>query len=717
MIRKQNDTILAGDDGVSAPRGSASHRLHGLIAPRSVAIVGGSERNHYSVLAMRAIRGVGFDGRLHMINRRGADAFGLPGITSCAAIGEPVDAALLAVPVDGLLDAAEEAIAAGIRNLVIVTSGFAELGGEGTAREAALLDLCNRTGARVLGPNSLGFRNTIDRVALGSIPFMPQPLPGSIAIISASGSVTSAVNLYGIQQGVGFTHLIATGNEMNVTSADLIDYLVDVPEVRAIALFLESVRAAPAFARAAAKAHAARKPVVVLKVGAAEATAAVAAAHTGALVGDDHVFDAACDRLAIVRVSSIEDLVMTSATLAAAGPIDPPGVAFVSMSGGSCEIASDLAEAEGVRMPPFSEATRVAMAQVVSDLGTTHNPLDLTGAVLRDEPMWLKVSDLIGDDPAFGLMMVNWDVPNVAEPPLPGTLSTIGDMINTARVPALVVTNFARPINEYGRAWLDRHNIPFTLPGLGDGMKAVGRLSWWSERILRPMSVPQVEWPASTAARPSNERQSLAHLSASGVPVVPQFVATSAGEAARIARDFGAPVALKILSPDIAHKSELGGVILGAKGDEAVTDGYRAIINSATRHVPEAVIEGVLVAPMRQGGIELLVGIARDPVWGLVLAVGIGGIWVEVLKDSALCLLPTDRDEVKRAFRSLRAAKLLDGYRGAPAVDLDRLADVVISISEAALALGPDLAALEVNPLFARGDHVEALDALAVWNR
>lgn len=695
--------------------GPERHRLHGLIAPRSVAFVGASDRNHYSFLAMRAIRGVGFDGALHMVNRRGIDVFGLPSVTSCAAIGQPVDAAYLALPVDGLLDAAEEAIAAGIRNLVIVTSGFAELGAQGAAREAALLDLCNRTGTRVLGPNSLGHRNMVDKVALGSIPFTPQSLPGSVAVISASGSVTSAVNLYGIQQGVGFTHLIATGNEMNVSAADLIDYLVDVPQVRAIALFLEGVRDAAAFSRAAAKAHAARKPIVALKVGAAEATAMVAAAHTGALVGDDRVFDAACDRLAIVRVSSIEDLVVTAATLAATGPIDPPGVAFVSMSGGSCEIASDLADAAGVSMPPFTDQAR--LTAIVSDLGTTHNPLDLTGAVMRDEAMWTKVGDHVGDDPAFGLMLVNWDVPNSAEPSLPGTLKVIGEMIDTARVPALLVTNYARPVNEHGRAYLDRHAIPFTLPGLGDGMKAVGKLSWWSARILRPMRLPGALTSGRGGARPLDERQSLAYLAARGVPVVPQTLVTSAGEAAAIACALGEPVALKILSPDIAHKSEVGGVALGLSGDAAVADAYRRIIEDVAIHAPDAAIEGVLVAPMRHGGLELLIGIARDPVWGPVLAVGLGGVWVEVLKDTALCLLPTDADAVKHAFCSLRSAKLLEGYRGAPAVDLDRLAQIVIDIADAALALGPELAAFEVNPLFARGDHIEALDALAVWDR
>src|SRR5579863_571512 len=377
----------------------ARHRLDSLFAPASVAIIGASERNHYSNLAMRALRGLDFQGTIRLVNQRGAPAYGMASVTWCAELPEPVETAYLCVPLAGVLDTARDAIAAGIQNLVIVSSGFAELGSEGAEREAELQRMSAAAGVRVLGPNCLGFRNNLARVALGSIPFVEQPTAPSIAVISASGSVATMISQYGIQQGVGFTHVIATGNEMDVRTADIIDYLAGIDEVKAIAVFLESVRDAPAFIAAAELARAAGKPIVVLKIGSAEITAAVAAAHTGALVGDDRVFDALCDRHAIVRVTTIEELLLTAATLAAVGPIAKPGLAFVSISGGICEIAGDVAEAEGVCVPQFAESTRAELASVLSDLGQMHNPLDLTGAAVRDEAMWLKVPEIISRDP------------------------------------------------------------------------------------------------------------------------------------------------------------------------------------------------------------------------------------------------------------------------------------------------------------------------------
>jgi succinyl-CoA synthetase beta subunit len=267
-----------------------------------------------------------------------------------------------------------------------------------------------------------------------------------------------------------------------------------------------------------------------------------------------------------------------------------------------------------------------------------------------------------------------------------------------------------------GTAYMRKYGMGYSLPGISEGLTAVGKLAWWSERMLRELHLPEFGDRPGTGAKPKDEREALAHLAAHGVPVVPQKLAQSGEEAANHARELGGLVALKVLSPDIAHKTEAGGVALGLEGNAAVAGGFDRILASARTHTPQARIEGVLVAPMRTGGIELLVGVARDPVWGPVLALGLGGIWTELLADTALCLLPAQPDEIIRACHSLRAAKIFKGYRGSPATDLDRLAEVISAIGDAALALGPELAALEVNPLYVRGSEIEALDALAVWN-
>ncbi|MDG2002216.1 MAG: acetate--CoA ligase family protein [Novosphingobium sp.] len=692
------------------------HRLDSLIAPRSIAVVGASERNHYAVLAMRAIDQIGFEGDLHLVNRKGNEAFGRQATTSCGAIGEEVETAYLCLPADAVLPAAEEAIAAGIRNLVIVSSGFAEVGSDGAAREEQLRQLCAPTGTRVLGPNCLGYRNNLAKVALGSIPFADQKVEGSIAVVCVSGSLATQAIAYAVQQGVGVTHTIATGNEMNVNIGDLVDYLVDIPEVRAVALFIESIKQPETFAQAAARAHAARKPIVAIKAGASETTAALATAHTGAAVGDDRVFDAACDRLGVVRVKTIEELINTAAMLAATGPIDPPGVAMVSISGGVCEISSDCAETLGVTFPQFSENTRSQLAGTISELGQMHNPLDLTGAAVAQEELWRSVPEIVSRDPQIGLTLLNWDLPARAEPTMPNTLRIIGETIASSEQPMAFIANLHKPVNEHGIAYMQKHGLRHTLPGTAEGLNAIGKLAWWSQRMLRELQPPKFRDRPGTGAKPADERETLAHLAEHGVPIIAHKLARNGEEAAAHAREVGGPVALKVLSPDIAHKTEAGSVLLGLEGDEAVSQAHDRIIASAAAHAPDAQIEGVLVSPMRTGGLELLVGVARDPVWGPVLAIGLGGIWTELLADTALCLLPAQPDEIIRACKSLRAAKIFEGYRGAPATDMNQLAAVISSIGEAALALGPDLAALEVNPLFVSGETIEALDALAVWS-
>ena len=694
---------------------NAAHRLHSLFAPRSIAIVGASERNHFSNLAMLTLRGLNYQGPLHLVNQKANPAYGLQSVARCSDIGEPVDAAYLCVPLAGLMETAKDAIAAGIRNLVVVSSGFSETGSEGAAREAELKALCTENGVRILGPNALGFRNNLTGVGLGSMPFVDQPTQPTIALVSASGSVAASVINYGIPQGVGFTHVVATGNEMDVSIADVIDYLTTVDEVRAICLFIEGVRNADSFIAAAERARNARKPIVALKVGAAETTAAVASAHTGALVGDDKVFNALCDRYGIVRVDTIEQLVTTAATIAATGPLEVPGVALVSISGGVCEIASDYGDKVGVSLPQFAPETCAALAEVISDFGQMHNPLDMTGAAVRDEELWLKIPDIVSRDPAIGLTLVTWDIPAVAEPSMANTVKLIGQSVQQLATPALIINNIERPVNEFGRAYLEANNQRFSPPGLRHALEAVSKLVWWSERVGRPIPPRPVLSPGMVGTRPADERQTLDFLSGHGVPVIPSHIVHSAEEAVAAARAIGEPVVLKILSSEIAHKSEAGGVALNLSGDAAVAQVYETMLVTVAERAPGAAIAGVLVAPMRRNGVELLVGVARDPQWGLVCALGLGGFWVEALADTALCLLPATRDEIMAAFRSLRGVKMLEGYRGTPVVDLEAVADAVIAIGNAALALGDDLAALEVNPLFVSGSHVEALDALAVF--
>jgi acetate---CoA ligase (ADP-forming) len=691
-----------------------------LFRPKSIALIGGSDRNPYSHLMNENLVGVKFAGSVFVVNKRGASAHGYPGVTSCKAIGEPVDAAILLVPVEATMEVVEDAAAAGIRNLVVISSGFDEVGNTGRARQKQLQEYCEQKRLNVLGPNCLGYRNYLDGVALGCIPYIGQRAQGSIALVSASGSVAFYAAQCGVQQGVGLTHLISTGNEMNLTTADIVDYLLDDARVKGFVLFLEAIRATERFAQVAERARLMQKPIVALKVGAQAATAAVAAAHTGALVGNDRVFDAACEKYAIVRVKSIEECIAVAGTIAATGAVDPPSIAAVSISGGICEVMSDLAVPNGVHMPAFTPDTQAALRTVVSSLGQTLNPIDLTGAAVREVSLWQSVSQIVSADPGIGLTVINLELPASDTPLMPDALEYMGAAVKSCSTPVLLMSNISLPVNEYGHAFLTKHGVGFAAPGVGLGMLALGRLMWWSQRVSRvadsSSSAPFATKASTNAsARPLSERAVLDHLARSGVPVIPATVAQTAEQAVAAARALGAGVALKILSADIAHKTELGGVKLNIAGDAAVSAAYESILSSVRAGAPQARIEGVTVSPFRSGGVELLVGVSRDPQWGLVIAVGLGGVWVEALDDSAVRLLPVSKHEIVAALKGLRGARLFAGFRGAPAVDLDQVAEVVVAIGKAALALGPDLMTLEVNPLFVRGTQIEALDALAIW--
>ncbi|HEY7576794.1 MAG TPA: acetate--CoA ligase family protein, partial [Acetobacteraceae bacterium] len=520
------------------------------------------------------------------------------------------------------------------------------------------------------------------------------------------------------QHEIGLSHMVSTGNEADLDCADFIDHLIDLPEVRAIALFAETIRHAPSFAAAARRAIAAAKPIVVLKIGLSEVTARSAQAHTGALVGDDRVFDGVCRQLGMVRVDSIEDLLYTADVISRTGVLRPDGLAVVSISGGACEIVADRAQVLGVPLPSLSDAATAELRTALPSFGTPHNPLDITGGAVLQPDLFEQGLRILGRQPDFSALACLFDVPVTAEQATEFTLAAlrhIADGLRAAEIPALMVSHTVKPVTEVSARIIEEIGIPYVSAGLHHGMNALGHAFWWADQYRRLSGVAaSIATIADTSERPRSERATLAYLARCNVPVVPVTLARHAEQAVAAARATGGPVVLKIASDDIAHKSDIGGVLLNLEGDEAVAGAFRRIVAVAPA---EARLDGVLVAPMRSGGLELFVGCTRDAQWGHVIAVGLGGVWVEVLEDVSLRPLPIDAAEVKRMLGELRGARLLQGARGTPAADLDALAAAVARIGDAAVALGPDLEALEVNPLWVRGAQIEALDALAAWRK
>jgi acyl-CoA synthetase (NDP forming) len=695
-------------------------RLDTLFRPRSVAMVGAADKSMFSQLAYRNLVEFGFADRTYLVNRRGARTHGRPTVTSCAEIGEPVDVAFLMVPKAATLDALSDAAAAGIRNAVVLSAGYAEAGPGGRAAEAELVAHAESLGVVLLGPNHLGFANFAAGVPVTAVPGLPRE-PGPVALLSQSGASSSAMLDFATMTGVGLSYLVTLGNEAMITAGHVLDYLVDDPVTRAVAVFLETVRDPEVFRRAARRAAAAGKAVVVLKAGSSALAARTAAAHTGALVGDDRVIDAVFRDLGVIRVDSIEDMLLTAGAAAQLGRLARPGVGVVSISGGACDILADRAQDLGMALPGLAAQTEAALAEAMPDYGTVQNPLDVTGAAIIDPGLFTRAIAAMSADPSVGVVAVVNSLPWASDGrpyPAQPLVDAIGAGIAAAPGPVVYVNQVLQPVTAYTREVMATGGVPYVLPGLRQAVVALHNVAWWSDVTRHAGGAPPaVPVPLVAAGRRRgawSEAEARALLAEAGLPVVPGGVVTSADGAATLAAELGGPVALKIVSPDIAHKSDIGGVRLGVIGDESVRRAY-AEVAAAAAAVPGARVDGVLLSPMRPGGVELLVGVVRDPRWGPMLAVAAGGIFVEVLGDSVLAPLPVSPVRARAMLRGLRAAALLDGVRGGRAADLDAVADVVSRIGDLALALGAELESLEVNPLWVDGSTVEALDAMVTW--
>jgi acetate---CoA ligase (ADP-forming) len=699
-------------------------RLTTLFRPRSVALVGVSDKSMFSQLAYRNLVEFGFADRTYLISRRGTETHGRPTIRSCAEIGEPVDVAFLMVPQAGMLEAMSDAAAAGIRNAAVLSSGYGEAGEAGRAAQAELAAHAGSLGMVLLGPNHLGFANFTEGIPVCSIPGLPRAA-GPVALLSQSGASSSAMLDFATMVNVGLSYLVTLGNEAMITVGHVLDFLVDDPGTRAVAVFMETVRDPDVFRRAARRAARAGKAIVVLKAGSSELSARTAVAHTGALVGDDRVVDAVFADLGVIRVDSIEDMLITAGAAAALGRLARPGIGIVSISGGACDIVADRAEDLGASLPELAAPTAEALAGIMPDYGTVQNPLDVTGAAIIDPTIFTRSIPVMSKDPSVGVVGIIQGVPWIddGKPYMPQRfVDAIGAGMRAAACPTVYINQVMQPVTDYTRSVMAHGGVDYVIPGLRQAVVALRNVAWWSgaTRAAGPdaadagtVTVP----PAAGRRGQWSEEAARRMLADAGIPVVPARLVTSADDAAKAAAEFGGPVCVKIVSPQITHKSDIGGVRLDVPAHEdAVREAFRAVTTAAAR-VDGATVDGVLVSPMRGGGTELLAGVVRDPHWGPMLAIALGGVFVEVLQDSALAPLPVTTRQARRMLDRLRGRAVLDGIRGAAPADLEALAAVIARTGDLALALGGDLESLEINPLRVDGATIEALDAVVTWAR
>jgi acyl-CoA synthetase (NDP forming) len=727
------------DPGAGAAHHRASRelvtprRLREFFAPRSIALVGASDNSGWARFIVASCATAGFAGPLTAVHPRATSAFGLPVVPSLRDLPEPADLAFILAPPQAVESVLDDMGAAGIRHAVVLASGYREVGEEGRARQDAMLARAVANGVTVLGPNCLGFVNAQARSAPYALMLPPPLIPGPVGVALQSGALASVVLAFAKAHAIGLSLLTSMGNEGMMKTADVLDYLVEDEATRVICLFLEEIGDPATFAQVAGKADRAGKPIVALKAGSSPAGQQTALAHTGSVAGDDAVVDAALRQLNVIRVTSLEELLTTGAALGYGRWPRGRRMGVLTLSGGSCDIIADAASERGVQIPDFSAETRAAIGAHLPPFATAHNPLDVTAfgtlANLSMSKGPLTAVDhaleAAVQDPNLDFVLFAGLTLPEARPPdqtvaraLEARVDWLAGRMASSPIPVVMVSSTCVNVSDYGRELLTRHGLTI-LGGLDLGMTALGHALRWLENRGRIWAAPAggTVRAGSALAGPWSEARARRLLAGAGVPVVPGGLASSAEEAVEIARKVGLPVAVKICSAQITHKSDIGGVVLGLGSAQEVRAGYEKVL-AAGQAAPGAVIDGVLVTPMRAGGTELLAGVTVDPAFGPVLAVGLGGIWVEVLNDTSLRLLPVDAAEVKRMLGELRGLPLLQGARGTRPADLDAVAGAIAALGDAALSVGAQsagaLRALEVNPLWVNGDQVEALDVLVI---
>lgn len=661
----------------------------------------------------------GYAGAIYPINPKGGEIQGLPAYARLADTPEAPELALIAVPAAHAVQAVEDCAARGVRAVVVLSSGFAEAGAQGAAWQAAMRATALRHGMRLLGPNCLGTVGVAER-AIGSFSVALEdyyPRPGAIGIVSQSGNIGSYTLQLLVQRGVGISRMVTTGNEAEVDLADGIAALARDPATRVILCCMETCRDGERLTQALAIAREHQTPVVVLKIGATEQGQAAAASHTGALAGSDAVIDAVLRRHGALRVRSHEDLVEIGQALSQLLPHSlprKPAVTLVAASGGFGIMMADAMSDAGLALPALAAATRERIHKVLPG-ASTNNPVDASAQISSRPDILFEVLSALQEDPGEATTVLFL------------SLGLYSSRLRDIYLQALAQLRAAypqRPLIIISRGPADAVvqiqalGIPVfsSIDAAARGIAALVR-----QAELLAAETPSAAIASSPAARlPEaafrNEYAAKQVLIDAGFEVPLERSVRDADAAVQAADALGYPVVLKILSEDIPHKTEAGGVALNLADADAVRAASARIFASVAAHAPDARIEGLLVAPMLRGGTELIAGISRDPVFGPVVMVGMGGIYAEVLRDVAVQPAPVSPAQALAMIRSLRLFPLLDGARGQARADIDAAARAVARLSEFACVHRDQVGEIDLNPILVRpaGQGIAILDALMV---
>ncbi len=690
--------------------------LDSLLRPNSVAVLGASsDRTRIGGRPIDYMLQQRFQGSIYPVNPNRGEVQGLRAYASVADLPEVPDTAIVAVPGPLAVQAMEDLGARGVKSAVMFTAGFAEMDAAGAAAQDEVLAIVRRYGMRLLGPNCLGlFNATIGFYPIFSsslengYPVTPKPGSGTVGIASQSGAYGTHVFAVARNRGIATPICVTTGNEADVTIGDVIGWMAEDPGTDVIAAYAEGIRESESLLAALSAARAARKPVIMMKVGTSAIGAHAAQSHTASIAGNDAVTDAVLAEFGVVRARTTEEMLDIAAL--ATRRIYPVRntLGVITISGGAGVLISDAAEAVGLELPPMPDAAQAALKAMLP-FAAPRNPVDCTAQAFNDITLVGRFMDSMMLDGGYSSVLGFFTQV--------GGSPTIGPRLREQlrgvrqRHPdrLYVLSIVARPemVAEYEADGFTVFEDPTRAVVAIHAMGRFGAAFARTQDGPAP-AVPHVALPAATPTEAEAKRL----LARAGIASAPEAACASEDEAVTAAARFGDPVVMKIISPDIVHKSEIGGVLLGIAGPDQVRAGYRTLLDRARTAAPAARIEGVLVARQLSGGVECIMGIQQDPVFGPVALFGLGGIFVEIMPDVVLHRCPFGPDVAERMIRAIRAAPILLGARGRPPVDIAALATMLSRLSVFAHQAGPALRSIDLNPVLALPEGAYAVDAV-----